>query len=187
MPFLSSFLRPRLDQEPKSPRSKDALVQEHFDAVARHYDLANTIMSLGMHRAWKSLAMKILDPQPGQRLSDICGGTADLALLAGRGLAKKGEGGSVVVYDLNRAMLDLGRDKAARAPYGRGIHFVQGDAQRLALATGSMDGVMVGFGVRNLSNVPQGFREMARILKPGGRLICLEFSLAPLALVRPAL
>ncbi|MCB2227957.1 MAG: ubiquinone/menaquinone biosynthesis methyltransferase [Desulfarculaceae bacterium] len=166
-----SFIRPPAAADP-GPREHRALVQAHFDAVAKHYDLANSIMSLGLHHAWKIRAVAALDSRPGQRLADICGGTADLALLAQR----RRSSGSVVVYDLNQAMLSLGRAKAARSPHGRGVQFARGDAHRLALADASLDGVMVGFGVRNLGDMAQGFREMARVLKPGGRLVCLEFS-----------
>lgn len=176
MPDLRSFLRLTPARGPLSPETKTALVKEHFEAVARHYDLANNIMSLGLHRPWKKLAVQILDPRPGQRLADICGGTADLALLAQRHRAAQGQSGTAVVYDLNRTMLELGRAKARRSAHGGGISFVQGDAQNLALADGSVDEVMVGFGVRNLADMAQGFREMARVLRPGGRLVCLEFS-----------
>ncbi len=169
------FLRPPAPGAQAGPGAKRALVQEHFDAVARHYDLANTIMSLGMHHLWKRRAVALLDPRPGQRLADVCGGTADLALLAQR---RRGEG-AVVVYDLNRAMLELGRAKARRLPQGRGLAFVRGDAQDLAIASGSLDAVMVGFGVRNLGDLAGGLGEMARVLRPGGRLVCLEFSQPP--------
>ena len=158
------ILRPPAAPAP-GPGEHRALVQAHFDAVARHYDLANSIMSLGLHHAWKRRAVAALDPRPGQRLADICGGTADLALLAQRRRAF----GQVVVYDLNQAMLSLGRAKAARGPHGSGVRFVRGDAHRLALAEASLDGVIVGFGVRNLGDMAQGFREMARVLRPGGQ------------------
>lgn len=174
-PGLRSFLRKLPGPKPPDGQARDALVQEHFHAVARHYDLANTIMSLGLHHLWKRRAVRLLDPPAAGWLADICGGTADLALLAqGRRAA-----GKVVVYDLNRAMLAGGQAKARRSPQGQGVHLVRGDAHHLALASGSLDGVMVGFGVRNLSDMAQGFREMARVLKPGGKLLCLEFSQPP--------
>ncbi|MCB2190644.1 MAG: class I SAM-dependent methyltransferase [Deltaproteobacteria bacterium] len=152
-------------------------MQEHFNAVAQHYDLANSIMSLGLHNLWKKQAVEILDPRPNQRLADICGGTADLALLAQR----YRDDGPVVVYDLNQAMLDKGLAKSVRSPFGREVSMVRGDAQSLALADACLDGVMVGFGVRNLGDMDQGLREMARVLRPGGRLVCLEFSQPPSA------
>ncbi len=177
MSSIKSFLAPSPSADQTGPWEKNALIQRHFDAVARHYDLANSIMSLGMHYLWKRLAVKLLDPRPGQRLADVCGGTADLALLAQRRRAT----GAVVVYDLNRAMLERGRAKAQGRPHGRELYFVRGDAHRLALSSGSLDAVMVGFGVRNLTDLVQGFAEMARVLKPGGRLMCLEFSQPPAA------
>ena len=161
------------DQKPRrGPDSR--LVQTHFNAVARHYDLVNTIMSLGSQRIWKRRAIKVFDPKPGQILADICGGTADLALLVqGR---RGAEAGEILVYDLNRAMLDGGRRKARSSPLGRGLSFIRGDALELALGSDSLDGIIVGFGVRNLADLSLGLREMVRALRPGGRLVCLEFS-----------
>jgi demethylmenaquinone methyltransferase/2-methoxy-6-polyprenyl-1,4-benzoquinol methylase len=155
------------------PGAKRDLVQKHFNAVARHYDLANTIMSLGLHCSWKRRAVRLLDPKPGQRLADICGGTADLSLMAQR---RRWGKGLILVYDLNQAMLDRGQAKARRSPLGRELAFIRGDAEDLAIASGSLDGAIVGFGVRNLSDLAGGLREMHRILRPGGKLACLEFS-----------
>lgn len=171
---LKTFLDPPKHGACQGPAGKRELVQAHFDAVARHYDLANTIMSLGMHLFWKKRALALLGPEPGQRLADICGGTADLALLR----PAEASGGVTAVYDLNQAMLDMGRAKARRrrAP---GLGFVRGDALALAFKPRSLDGAMVGFGMRNLDGLAQGFSEIARALKPGGRLVCLEFSRPP--------
>ena len=107
-------------------------------------------------------------------MADICGGTADLALMV---QGHRGAGaGRVLVYDLNSAMLEGGRRKARRSPRGQGIDFTRGDALALALGEASLDGIIVGFGVRNLSDLALGLREMVRALKPGGKLVCLEFS-----------
>ncbi len=158
---------------PPAGPAKAALVQRHFSAIAARYDLANDILSFGLQRAWKRRAVRLLELQPGARVADICGGTGDLALLAAH---RAGERGRLILYDFNRDMLARGRDKVARAGLSGRILPVQGDAQRLALPDRCLDAAMVGFGIRNLADMEQGFREMHRILKPGGRLVCLEFS-----------
>jgi demethylmenaquinone methyltransferase / 2-methoxy-6-polyprenyl-1,4-benzoquinol methylase len=156
-----------------SPDDKRRLVQDHFDTVAPRYDLTNTLLSFGLQHVWKRTAVRLLDLAAGEWVADVCGGTADLAQLAARAL---GPWGRVVVYDFNRAMLDIGRAKVREAGQAREIAFVQGDAEKIALPDGSFDAVMVGFGIRNLTDMDQGLREMHRILKPGGRLLVLEFS-----------
>jgi len=176
---LRDFLIPRRsDDGAYNAGPGKAIVQSHFNRVARHYDLANTIMSLGMHHAWKRRAVELLSPQQGERLGDICGGTADLALLAQQ---RRGPGrdAPILVYDLNWAMLEKGRAKAGSSNCGRGLAFVRGDALELALRSNSLDAVMVGFGVRNFVDLKWGLEEMVRVLRPGGRLVCLEFSRPP--------
>jgi demethylmenaquinone methyltransferase/2-methoxy-6-polyprenyl-1,4-benzoquinol methylase len=156
-----------------APEEKRRLVQTHFDTVAPRYDLTNTLLSFGLQHVWKRTAVAMLGLEPGERVVDVCGGTADLALLAARAVLPAG---GLVVYDFNRAMMALGRAKVKDAGLAHGIAFVQGDAENLALADGSFDAAMVGFGIRNLSDMEQGLREMHRVLKPGGRLMILEFS-----------
>jgi demethylmenaquinone methyltransferase/2-methoxy-6-polyprenyl-1,4-benzoquinol methylase len=156
-----------------SPEDKRRLVQDHFDTVAPRYDLTNTLLSFGLQHVWKRNAVAMLKLKPGARVVDVCGGTADLALLAARPVSSAGR---VVVYDFNRAMMALGQAKVNEAGLAHTIAFVQGDAENLALADGSFDAAMVGFGIRNLSDMEQGLREMHRVLKPGGRIMILEFS-----------
>ena len=152
---------------------KKTEVARHFDAVAARYDLMNTILSCGLHHLWKRRTIGLLELKPGARVLDVCGGTGDLAILAAR---EVGARGTVLLYDINRAMLLAGRPKVAQAgPAGR-FWFVEGDAERLAIADGSVDAAMVGFGVRNLNHMAEGLREMHRVLRPGGRLAILEFS-----------
>jgi demethylmenaquinone methyltransferase/2-methoxy-6-polyprenyl-1,4-benzoquinol methylase len=151
---------------------KARLVKEHFDRVARRYDLANTLLSFGLHHLWKRTAVRLLGLRPGERVIDVCGGTGDLAVLAARAV---GAAGLVVLCDINRAMMAAGRLRVARAPGAR-IAFVQGDAESLPFAPGSFEAAMVGFGLRNLAHPQQGLKEMHRVLKPGGQLMCLEFS-----------
>jgi demethylmenaquinone methyltransferase/2-methoxy-6-polyprenyl-1,4-benzoquinol methylase len=152
---------------------KGLLVGRHFSSVAARYDLMNTLLSFGLHHLWKRAAVKMMGLKPGNRVLDVCGGTADLALLAARVVGGRGR---VLVYDINRAMLDAGRPKVARSHLAGRILYLQGDAEHLSLPDNSFDGAMVGFGIRNLTHPDAGFREMHRVLKPGGRLMCLEFS-----------
>jgi len=156
-----------------SPVEKRRLVQDHFDTVAPRYDLTNTLLSFGLQHVWKRTAVNLLRLAPGERVADVCGGTADLAMLAAPAVLP---GGHLVVYDFNRAMMALGQDKVRKAGLARSIAFVQGDAEQLALPGRAFDAAMVGFGIRNLSNMEEGLREMHRVLKPGGRLMILEFS-----------
>jgi demethylmenaquinone methyltransferase/2-methoxy-6-polyprenyl-1,4-benzoquinol methylase len=152
---------------------KGHLVCKHFNTVAARYDLMNTLLSFGLHHLWKRTAVKMLGLKPGDRVLDLCGGTGDLALLAAR---VAGSRGRVLIYDINRAMLEAGRPKIGRSPLAGNIFYLQGDAERLSCPDQSFDAAMVGFGIRNLTHPETGFREMHRVLKPGGRLMCLEFS-----------
>ncbi len=154
-------------------REKGTLVRSHFDAVAKRYDLMNTLLSFGIHYLWKKAAIELLQLKKGESVLDICGGTGDLAVLAAKRI---GPSGRIVLYDINRAMMEAGRFKATHAAERRRIHYVQGDAEQAALASGSFDAAMVGFGIRNLTNREEGLREIHRCLKPGGRFACLEFS-----------
>jgi demethylmenaquinone methyltransferase/2-methoxy-6-polyprenyl-1,4-benzoquinol methylase len=155
------------------PEEKTIEVKRHFDAVARRYDLMNTVLSFGLHHLWKRRAVGLLGLKPGGRVGDVCGGTGDLALLAAQ---EVGPTGGVVLYDINRAMMLAGRVKVSRAGLTGRIWLVEGDAERLALANRSLDAVLVGFGIRNLAHREKGLQEMHRALKPGGRLLILEFS-----------
>jgi demethylmenaquinone methyltransferase / 2-methoxy-6-polyprenyl-1,4-benzoquinol methylase len=156
--------------------SKAQLVQRHFSNIASRYDLANDILSFGLQRAWKRLAVKLLNLSPGEVVLDVCGGTADLARLA---VSIMGGTGWALVYDFNRDMLAVGRDKVKESPLNSNLTWIQGDAENLALKSGAVDAAIVGFGVRNLTRWERGFEEMHRVLKPGGRMVCLEFSQPP--------
>ena len=152
---------------------KARMVRRHFNTVARRYDLMNTLLSFGIHHLWKRTAVQMLALKPGARVLDVCGGTGDLAVLAARAA---GPGAQVIVYDINAAMLDVGRHKLAGNAVGRQIRFIQGDAERIAFADEHFDAAMVGFGIRNVTRMEDAFREMYRTLKPGGKMLCLEFS-----------
>jgi len=152
---------------------KGRLVHQHFDTVARRYDLMNTLLSFGLHHLWKRAAVRMMALQPGMGVLDVCGGTADLALLAARTM---GAAGRVVVYDINWAMMAAGWPKVAGSSLSSRIGYIQGDAERLSCPDASFDAAMVGFGIRNLTRPEAGFQEMFRVLKPGGVMMCLEFS-----------
>jgi demethylmenaquinone methyltransferase/2-methoxy-6-polyprenyl-1,4-benzoquinol methylase len=145
----------------------------HFNRVAPKYDFMNSLLSFGIQHNWKRSAVRMLALKPGSRVLDVCGGTGDLALLAAR---KIGAQGSVVVCDINRAMLEAGRPKLEATASKGSIRLVQGDAEDLAFPAASFDAAMVGFGIRNLTRLEKGFSEMFRVLRPGGKLLCLEFS-----------
>jgi demethylmenaquinone methyltransferase / 2-methoxy-6-polyprenyl-1,4-benzoquinol methylase len=152
---------------------KQVAVREHFDRIAHKYDFMNSLLSFGIQHVWKRAAIRMLNLRPGQRVLDVCGGTGDLAL---RAAERVGPGGRVVVYDINWAMLTTGRPKAAPRKLDDRITWVQGDAERISFPDNHFDAAMVGFGIRNVTHLEQAFREMVRVLKPGGKLLCLEFS-----------
>jgi demethylmenaquinone methyltransferase/2-methoxy-6-polyprenyl-1,4-benzoquinol methylase len=148
-----------------------------FDRVADRYDLMNDLMSLGLHRLWKAFAVSIARVRAGDRVLDVASGSGDLA----RAFAARGA--VVCMSDINGAMLARGRDRMADA--GRLAPAVQCDAERLPFADAAFDCVSVGFGLRNMTHKDAALAEMARVLKPGGRLLVLEFSQVWKALQKP--
>ncbi|OGD14357.1 MAG: hypothetical protein A2V76_02055 [Candidatus Aminicenantes bacterium RBG_16_63_14] len=153
---------------------KKRLVHDQFTPIAGTYDRADAVLSLGLHFLWKRATVRRLGLGPGDEVLDVCGGTADLALLAAKGL---GPSGKAIVYDFNRPMMESGRRKSSRSSNGGIITHVQGDAERLSFPDSSFDAVTVGFGFRNLVDLDRGLREILRVLRSGGRLAALEFSL----------
>jgi demethylmenaquinone methyltransferase/2-methoxy-6-polyprenyl-1,4-benzoquinol methylase len=149
-------------------RSRVAAV---FDSVADRYDLMNDLMSLGLHRAWKAFTIAAARPRPGERVLDIASGSGDLA----RAFARRvGPQGLVCATDINRRMLERGRDRLLDA--GCLVPAAQCDAEHLPFPEASFDCVTVAFGLRNMTHKDAALAEMARVLKPGGRLLVLEFS-----------
>jgi demethylmenaquinone methyltransferase/2-methoxy-6-polyprenyl-1,4-benzoquinol methylase len=155
---------------------KNRLVRDHFDSIARKYDWMNTLLSFGLHHLWKRKTVKTLRAGEGDVILDMCGGTADLALLAARSVKRRGQ---VVVYDINLAMMEAGREKVKNSPVRERVRFVQGDGEHISCPDNTFDGIMVGFGIRNMTHMERGLSEMFRVLKPGGTLVCLEFSKPP--------
>jgi len=165
----------------KVPEAQKAgKVAEVFDSVASRYDLMNDLMSAGMHRLWKSFTVAQAAVRPGMKVLDVAGGTADLA----REFARRvGSSGEVWLTDINASMLRLGRDRMLDNGFDQPV--AQCDAEKLPFPSGYFDRVTVAFGLRNMTHKDQALAEMTRVLKPGGRLLVLEFSrvwkpLAPL-------
>jgi demethylmenaquinone methyltransferase/2-methoxy-6-polyprenyl-1,4-benzoquinol methylase len=142
-----------------------------FDSVAGRYDLMNDLMSMGLHRLWKRFAVEQSQVRPGNRVLDVAGGTADLARLFARRVGSRGE---VVLTDINAAMLRIGRDRLLDA--GIIVPVVQCNGERLPFPDDRFDCVSVAFGLRNMTHKESAIAEMRRVLRPGGRLVILEFS-----------
>jgi demethylmenaquinone methyltransferase / 2-methoxy-6-polyprenyl-1,4-benzoquinol methylase len=156
---------------------KAGLVRGVFDRVARRYDLMNDLMSGGVHRLWKDAAAARLNPQPGEVIVDCAGGTGDMARRFTRmgASARARRGGApvrVAVVDYNAAMIEAGRRRRG----DDGIEWLVGDAQRLPLPDGLADAYCIAFGLRNVTDIPRALAEARRVLRPGGRFLCLEFS-----------
>jgi demethylmenaquinone methyltransferase/2-methoxy-6-polyprenyl-1,4-benzoquinol methylase len=152
---------------------KEGLVREVFSSVARRYDLMNDLMSGGVHRLWKDAFVEWLNPQPGWRTIDVAGGTGDIAQrIAAMARARGGEA-EVVVCDINADMLGEG---VRRAKGDEALTWVCGDAEKLPVPDASFDAYTIAFGIRNVTHIDRALAEARRVLKPGGRFLCLEFS-----------
>jgi demethylmenaquinone methyltransferase / 2-methoxy-6-polyprenyl-1,4-benzoquinol methylase len=172
--------------DPRPTPDKDAaLVQRMFDRVAPRYDLANTIFSLGQDRHWRRVARAAADPRPGRTIVDVAAGTGMLAH------ELRAAGARVVALDFSWNMLRTGaqRERAGSSPLGAagaGVLWCNGDGTRLPLSDGSVDAVTIAFGLRNLPDPAGGLAEFARVLRPGGRVVVLEFSRPPWTPLRVA-
>ena len=153
--------------------AKRGLVRGVFESVAGRYDLMNDLMSGGVHRLWKAALVDWVRPRPGQRILDVAGGTGDVAL---RLLDRSHGEADVTVLDLTPGMLRRGRDRAVDRGYLRDLHWVCGDAQALPFPERAMDAYTIAFGLRNVTDIDQALAEAYRVLRPGGRVFCLEFS-----------
>ena len=159
---------------------KAGRVRGVFDSVARRYDIMNDLMSMGMHRAWKAYTVALAQVRPGQKVLDIAGGTGDLA----RAFARQvGADGVVVHTDINQTMLVTGRDRLLDE--GLALPTATCDAERLPFRSETFDLVAVAFGLRNMTHKDLALAEMCRVLKPGGRLLVLEFSRVAQPLRKP--
>jgi demethylmenaquinone methyltransferase/2-methoxy-6-polyprenyl-1,4-benzoquinol methylase len=161
------------------PRAaKKPMVRAVFDSVAPKYDLMNDFMSLGIHRIWKRIFVNALRPSPGKTLLDLASGTGDIAA----GWRRLG-GGPVFLTDINASMLSVGRDRAIGQGRLAGYHYAVADAEALPLPDGCVDSVTMAFGLRNCTDKDAVLREARRVLRPGGRFFCLEFSKLQIAVL----
>lgn len=152
---------------------KQKKVADVFHSVAAKYDLMNDVMSMGIHRLWKRFTIEMSGVRKGQSVLDLAGGTGDLAA---KFADKVGSEGRVVLADINESMLNVGRDKLIDKGYGGRIEFAQVNAETLPFEENSFDIITIGFGLRNVTDKDKALKSMFRALKPGGRLLVLEFS-----------
>jgi demethylmenaquinone methyltransferase/2-methoxy-6-polyprenyl-1,4-benzoquinol methylase len=155
------------------PEAKGRLVRGVFDRVAGRYDLMNDLMSGGIHRLWKEALLDWLVPRPGRHYLDVAGGTGDIAL---RLLDRLDGRARVSIVDVNPQMLAVGRDRALDAGRCTELDWIAGDAMALPLPDGAVDAVTIAFGIRNVTHIDRALAEARRVLRPGGRFLCLEFS-----------
>lgn len=152
---------------------KAGRVADVFHSVAKRYDVMNDLMSFGIHRLWKRITLERSGVRKGNKVLDIAGGTGDLT----RQFVKRvGESGKVVLADINASMLNVGRDKLIDAGIGHEVEYVQANAEALPFDDNTFDCITIAFGLRNVTDKEKALRSMARVLKPGGRLLVLEFS-----------
>jgi len=155
---------------------KQGLVNDVFHSVASRYDLMNDLMSGGLHRVWKEIMVDTLNPPKSDRpyaLLDVAGGTGDIAFRAAQA---SGEGFRATVCDINADMLSVGRDRAVKRHLDDRVSFVEGNAEALAFPDRHFDGYTIAFGIRNVPRIDLALKEAYRVLRPGGRFLCLEFS-----------
>ena len=152
---------------------KAKLVRGVFDSVAGKYDLMNDLMSLGIHRIWKRIAIQLSNVRPGEKVLDLAGGTGDMTALFQK---RVGPAGHVVLSDINAAMLGRGRDRLLDEGVTGNVNYAQIDAEKLPFEDNQFDCVCIAFGLRNVTHKDEALRSIYRVLKPGGRAIILEFS-----------
>lgn len=157
-----------VDREDKQRR-----VRSVFDSVASRYDIMNDVMSFGVHRLWKRFTVEVSALRPGQKVLDLAGGTGDLTALMARRVGQKGR---VVISDINGSMLGVGRERLIDEGIVGNVDYVQANAELLPFPDNYFDCVTIGFGLRNVTDKDKALRAMQRVLKPGGKLLILEFS-----------
>ncbi|WP_018937453.1 MULTISPECIES: bifunctional demethylmenaquinone methyltransferase/2-methoxy-6-polyprenyl-1,4-benzoquinol methylase UbiE [unclassified Thioalkalivibrio] len=160
---------------------KASRVGEVFHSVASRYDVMNDLMSMGVHRIWKRYTLERTGVRPGMKILDLAGGTGDLA---GAFAPRVGPKGQIVVCDINASMLEAGRDRMLDEGHVGNLEFVQADAEQLPYPDDYFDRVTIAFGLRNVTRKERALAEMRRVIKPGGRVLVLEFS-QPMAPLRP--
>ncbi|MEZ5846461.1 MAG: bifunctional demethylmenaquinone methyltransferase/2-methoxy-6-polyprenyl-1,4-benzoquinol methylase UbiE [Geminicoccaceae bacterium] len=164
--------------EEVEPTTKSGKVRAVFDSVAGRYDIMNDVMSMGVHRLWKEAMLDWLAPRAGRHYLDLAGGTGDIAQRLFDRIDGKAR---ITLVDINVSMLGAGRDRALDNGWYAGIDWIAGDAQSLPLADRSIDACTMAFGIRNVTRIDRALSEIRRVLRPGGRFVCLEFSRLRLA------
>ena len=162
---------------------KAGRVQGVFNSVASKYDVMNDVMSMGVHRIWKDAMMDWLAPRPGMHLLDVAGGTGDIAF---RFMKRAGNEARATVFDMTQSMLDEGRKRAEAEALSDRLDWVCGDAMALPFPDNSFDAYTISFGIRNVTRIADAMCEAHRVLKPGGRLMVLEFSQLPNPMMQKA-
>lgn len=152
---------------------KESLVAGVFDSVASKYDIMNDVMSFGVHRVWKKIAMQHTGLKPGGTALDVAGGTGDLTMQMSK---QVGPTGKIIISDINASMLEEGRKRLLDKGYAGNIDFVEANAEDLPFEDNSFDCITIAFGLRNVTHQDKALQSMFRVLKPGGRLLVLEFS-----------
>jgi demethylmenaquinone methyltransferase / 2-methoxy-6-polyprenyl-1,4-benzoquinol methylase len=166
---------------PVDPTEKTGLVREVFDRVASRYDLMNDLMSAGVHRLWKTEFIRAINPRPHEALLDVAAGTGDIAASW-----RRAGGGPALLCDINESMLSAGRDRAMDRGRLSGLSWAVGNAEALPFPDRSFDAYTIAFGLRNVTEIDSALAEARRVLKPGGRFFCLEFSRVAIAPLRRA-
>ncbi|MDI2090299.1 class I SAM-dependent methyltransferase [Commensalibacter oyaizuii] len=161
-------------------KEKPSMVKAVFDSVAPKYDIMNDLMSLGIHRVWKQIFIQELAPRPNLTLLDLAGGTGDISF----GWLKRG-GGTAYLTDINYSMLSVGQGRALNRGYVDNIRLFCVDGENICLPDRSVDRVTISFGLRNCTHKENVLAEARRVLKPGGRFLCLEFSKLIIPMLRP--
>lgn len=156
-----------------SADEKTSLVKDVFSSVADQYDLMNDLMSAGVHRLWKRRLIREIRPRPDHRYLDVAGGTGDIAFKIFEATNRQTD---LTVFDLNPEMLRVGQDRAIDRGILKGINWIEGNAQTLPFDDNTFDVYTISFGLRNVTKIDDALKEAYRVLKPGGRFFCLEFS-----------
>lgn len=154
-------------------KDKATYVKETFNAIAGHYDFMNRLMSMGMDKRWRQIAVRHVGAKPGMNILDVCCGTGQLSMELGNAVGSKG---FVTGLDFSQNMLDVAKRSLEHFPNRDRIKFIQGNALELPFPDHSFDGITVGWGLRNLPDLRKGIREMARVVKPGGKVVSLDMA-----------
>jgi len=164
-------------------KDKGTYVRETFNSIAKHYDLMNSLMTLGLDKGWRRQVVQRVGAASGKRILDVCCGTGQLSLELARAV---GPAGQIIALDFSENMLQVGREQVKKTPFAEVINFIQGDALNLPFNDNSFDGITVGWGLRNLPNLQRGIKEMMRVVRPGGKVVSLDMAKPDLPVFKQA-